>query len=154
MCTPMCHLGGGFFFFFFFFGGGGGGGAGGGGGGGRSHSNAIDYLQNPQNRHPISRPGRGLGCILWFLNLIYVLLLSLHGYMRHHDILHCVITVLDCIWSQWCFASVQVSSIYVSLYKWYICKKRWQYCTDKQIYCTCTNAVWNWTNEPLNVRSH
>ena len=29
--------------------------------------NAVNFLENPHNRHPISRPwGRGMGCLLWF----------------------------------------------------------------------------------------
>ena len=29
--------------------------------------NAVNFLENPHNRHPIARPwGRGMGCLLWF----------------------------------------------------------------------------------------
>ena len=38
-----------------------------------------------------------MGCLFWFRNLIYVLLLSLYSCMWYHDILHHVITALDCI---------------------------------------------------------
>ena len=37
------------------------------------------------------------GCLLWVRNVIYVLLLSLYFCMWYHDILHRVITALDCI---------------------------------------------------------
>ena len=34
----------------------------------RCRSNAVDFLQNPHNRHPIARPwGRGTGCLFWEL---------------------------------------------------------------------------------------
>ena len=40
---------------------------------------AVTYLPNPYNRHPIARPwGRDVGCLLWFWSLIYDLLLLSH----------------------------------------------------------------------------
>ena len=39
--------------------------------------NAVSLLQNPHKRHSIARPwGRGMGCLLWFQNLIHFLPLS------------------------------------------------------------------------------
>ena len=36
--------------------------------------NAVDFLPNPDNRHPIARPWRReMGCLLWFWYLIHVL---------------------------------------------------------------------------------
>ena len=33
----------------------------------RCHYNAVNFLQNPHNRHPITHPwGLGMGCLLWF----------------------------------------------------------------------------------------
>ena len=44
-------------------------------------------LPNPHYRHPIAHPwGRGMGCLLWFWGLIYVLLLS----SQHRHKLDCV----------------------------------------------------------------
>ena len=39
--------------------------------------NAVNFLKNSHNRHPIARPwGRGMGCLLWAWSLIFVPLLS------------------------------------------------------------------------------
>ena len=43
----------------------------------RCRYNAVNFLQNSHNRHPIPRPwGRGMGCLLWVWSLIYILLLD------------------------------------------------------------------------------
>ena len=37
------------------------------------------FSPNPHERHPISRPNqRAMGCLLWFMNMIYVLLLPFY----------------------------------------------------------------------------
>ena len=48
--------------------------------------NAVNFLKNPHNRHPISRPlGRDMGCLLWEQTLIYVMLEPLHCCRKYHD---------------------------------------------------------------------
>ena len=43
----------------------------------RRRYNAVNFPQTPDNWHPIARPwGRGMGCVLWVWNLIYVMLLA------------------------------------------------------------------------------
>ena len=38
------------------------------------HYKMINFLQNPHKRHPKAHPlGLGMGCLLWFHNLIYIL---------------------------------------------------------------------------------
>ena len=59
--------------------------------------NAVNFLQNHHNRHPIAGPwGRGMGCLLWLWNLICVLLLPLQYPMWYRDKLDRVITALHC----------------------------------------------------------
>ena len=41
-------------------------------------------------------PGRAMGCLLWMRSLIHVPLLPLHCCIWYNDILHGVITTLDC----------------------------------------------------------
>ena len=44
----------------------------------RCRYNAVNFLPNPHNRHPIACLwGRDMGCPLWMITLIYVLLQSL-----------------------------------------------------------------------------
>ena len=44
----------------------------------RCRYNAVNFLQNTHNRHPIARPwGRDMGCLLWIQTLITVLHQSL-----------------------------------------------------------------------------
>ena len=64
----------------------------------RCRYNAVNFLQNNHNRHPIARPwGRDMGCLLWVQALIYILSQSLH-YCVHYDIIFDrVITALHCI---------------------------------------------------------
>ena len=57
---------------------------------------AVNFLQNSHNRHPIARPwGRGMGCLLWVWSLIYVLLLPLQCHIQYRDKFDRVITALD-----------------------------------------------------------
>ena len=63
----------------------------------RYRYNAVNFLSNPNKRHPIARPwGRVMGCLLWFWSLIYVLLLSSQCRWKYCDKLDRVITALDC----------------------------------------------------------
>ena len=65
----------------------------------RCRYNAVHFLQNSHNRHPIARPwGPGKGYLLWVWNLINVLLLSSQCYMWYPDKLDRVITALECMW--------------------------------------------------------
>ena len=67
-----------------------------------SYNNAANFLKYSHNRHPIARPwGRGLVCLLWVWNLIYVLLLSLKYRMQYRDKLDHSIMALDCIKIEW-----------------------------------------------------
>ena len=64
----------------------------------RCRYNAVNFLQNPHNIHPIAHPwGRGMGCILWAQIVIYTLPQSLQWCMQYHVILDRVITALDCL---------------------------------------------------------
>ena len=59
--------------------------------------NAVHFLPNPHNRHPIARPwGRGMGCLLWFWYLTLFLPLLSYCCKQYHDKLGRVITALDC----------------------------------------------------------
>ena len=63
----------------------------------RCRYNAVNFLQNYHNRHPIARPwGRGMGGLLWVWNLIYFLLLQLQCPMYYRDKLDRVIMALHC----------------------------------------------------------
>ena len=60
--------------------------------------NAINFLPNPHNRHPIARPwGRGMVWLLWFWSLIYVLLLSSQCRWYYREKLDHIIMALDYI---------------------------------------------------------
>ena len=60
--------------------------------------NAVNFLLNSHNRHPIAHPwGRGMGCLLWVWSLIYILLLSSQYHIWDRDKFDRVITGLDCI---------------------------------------------------------
>ena len=62
----------------------------------RCHYNAVNFLQNSHNRHPIARPwGRGMGCLLCVWSIVYVLLLSSQRRMKYRDNLDWIITALD-----------------------------------------------------------
>ena len=64
----------------------------------RCRYNAVTFLQNTYNRHPIARLlGRGMGRLLWVQSMIEVLLLSSKCRMWYRDKLDRVITVLNCI---------------------------------------------------------
>ena len=62
--------------------------------------NTVNFLQSHHNGHPIACPhGQAMGCLLWFLNVIYVPPQSLQYCMPWHVILdHTVtaVTVLSC----------------------------------------------------------
>ena len=61
------------------------------------HYNVVSFLQNYHNRHPIACPwGQGMGCLLWLLTLMHVLLQSLLCWMQNHIILDRIVTAHDC----------------------------------------------------------
>ena len=63
----------------------------------RCRYNAVNFLPNPHEIHPIARPlGRGMVCNLWFDTLIYILLQSTQCRIRFCVIFDRVITALDC----------------------------------------------------------
>ena len=78
----------------------------------RCRYNAVNFLQNYHNRHRIAHPwGRGMGCLLWLLTLMHVLLQSLLCWVQNRMILKRVITAPDCIWNVncgYCWARVVV----------------------------------------------
>ena len=65
------------------------------------HYNAVNFLENPNKRHPIAGPiwktkqsgplGWGMGCLLWIHTLIYVMSWELQRCMQNHVILDRVI---------------------------------------------------------------
>ena len=60
--------------------------------------NTVNFLRNHHTRTPIPRPwGQRMGCLLWLLTLIYVLLQSLLCRVQNHTLLDHVITATDCI---------------------------------------------------------
>ena len=66
----------------------------------RRHYNTINFLKNPHNRHPISRPlGQIVGCLLWKQALIYryVIFKPLQRGIKYLVNLDRVITATDCI---------------------------------------------------------
>ena len=59
----------------------------------RCRYNAVNFLQNYHNGHPIARPwGRGIRCILWWLTVTYVLLQSRLCCVQNHMIVNRVMT--------------------------------------------------------------
>ena len=59
----------------------------------RCRYNAVNFLQNSHNGHPIARPwGRAMGCVLWVWSLIYVLLLPSQRRMSYRDELDRIVT--------------------------------------------------------------
>ena len=88
----------------------------------RCRYNAVNFLKNYHNRHPIARPlGRGMGCLLWVWNLIYILLLQLQYPMYYRDKLDRVITALHCI-----RLFVQGGDYWRNLHHWL--GEKWQKC--------------------------
>ena len=74
--------------------------------------NAVNFVANHHNRHPIARPwGRGMGCLLWFWSLIFILLLSLWFRWWCRDKLDRVITALDCICDFLCWVKCMFSTL-------------------------------------------
>ena len=64
----------------------------------RCRYNAVHFLQNINERHPIARPpGRRMGCLLWVQSLIDILPQFLQWCVPYHVILYRVITALGCI---------------------------------------------------------
>ena len=60
--------------------------------------NLVEFLRNSHSRHPIARLwGPGMGCLLWLLTLMHVLLQSLLGWVRNCIILVRAITAPHCI---------------------------------------------------------
>ena len=52
--------------------------------------NVVNFLPNPYNRQPIAHPwGWGMGCLLWFWKLIYILLLLLQHFAVMPDLNNC-----------------------------------------------------------------
>ena len=63
--------------------------------------NAVNFLQNIHEWHPIARPsGRAMGCLLWVQPLINILPQFLQWCVSYHVMLGRVTTALDCIWTQ------------------------------------------------------
>ena len=63
----------------------------------RSRYNAVSFLHDIYNRHPIARPwGRDMWCLLWAQAFITILSQLLQWCMHHRVLLHRVITALDC----------------------------------------------------------
>ena len=64
----------------------------------RCHYNAVIFLPNPPQRHPIARPlGQGMRCLLWIQTVLYILPLSVQWCLQYYVILDHVITALHCI---------------------------------------------------------
>ena len=63
----------------------------------RRRFNAVNFLINNPQRHPIARPpGRGMGCLLWVQPLINILPEFLQLFMQYLTILDRAIMALDC----------------------------------------------------------
>ena len=95
----------------------------------RCRYNTVNFLPNPQNRHPISRPwGRGMGCLLWVSSLNCVLLLSSQC-RWYRDKWERAITALDCM-------CIPIGAEIV-LFQW--CTE--DICTSRQVETTLCNVI-------------
>ena len=65
----------------------------------RCYYNAINFLPNNHERHPIAHPsGRGMVGLWWDQPLIDILPQLLRWHVQYHVVLDCDITALNCIW--------------------------------------------------------
>ena len=65
----------------------------------RCYYNAVNFLENPHNTHPIaSLWGWDMGCHLWPETVIQAMPELLQFYVVYHLILVCIIKAPDCIW--------------------------------------------------------
>ena len=78
----------------------------------RCRYNAVYFLQNPHNRHPIARPwGRAMRYLLWIQTVTYVLSQSLLYCIQYHVMLERVVTALTVYTHNFVFFLLRVSTI-------------------------------------------
>ena len=78
--------------------------------------NAVNFLQNPHNRHSLARPwGRDMGCLFWVQSLIYVLTLPSQCRLWYLDKLDRIIATLQCVHRYYEVGSPLVSYLFVDL---------------------------------------